>query len=37
MYVYRFGVELGGAEAAAAAAAHRLEMDGALLVSAPMV
>jgi hypothetical protein len=36
MYVYRFGVELGGAEAAAAAA-HRLEMDGALLVSAPMV
>jgi hypothetical protein len=31
MYVYRFGVELGGAEVVAAAA-HRLETDGALLV-----
>ena len=28
--IYRFGVELGGAEVAAAA--HRLETDGALLV-----
>jgi putative polyketide hydroxylase len=31
MYVYRFGVELGGAEVAAAAA-HRLETDSTLLV-----
>jgi hypothetical protein len=30
MYIYRFGVELGHAEVAAAA--HRLETDGALLV-----
>jgi hypothetical protein len=29
--IYRFGVELGGAELAAAAA-HRLETDGTLLV-----
>jgi hypothetical protein len=31
MYAYRFGVELGVAEVAAAAA-HRLETDGMLLV-----